>query len=512
MPTNWQTFPIEFKGGLISNLSPIQQGINKVGSASILQNYEPAREGGYRKILGYTKYSNTPLTGSGNILGVKVLTANSVIAARRDGSVTKYYRGTGTTWTLLGTATYLGDKISSEEYNYGTVHKVAFVDGVNYPAIYDVAANTFNFITTAPTEVFAATYVKSFKNHLFFSKGSVLTFTAPYSDTDFTPASGSGTIDIGHTITGLAVFRDILIIFARNKVLQITGNTIADFDLKPITEDIGCINGDTIQEIGGDIIYLAPDGLRLLSATDRNDDFALEIASAPIEKDAKIVVDSTDTYCSMVIRGKAQYRMFAYIENDAEISQRGLLATKFSDQGSSRIEWATIKGIKVNVVDSKYTEGGEYIYFGNDDGYIYKMEDGNTFGVAPIRSIFQTPYMPIEDPQIRKTFYRITLYVTPSGTFSVQCGIKYDFGRINNTPVIQPPTFTFNSTSGGIAVWGDPNANFGTFVYGGDIDKVYTNHLIGSGKVFAIRFDDDALNAPHTLDAAIIEYMPLDRQ
>lgn len=512
MPTAWETFPVEFKGGLISNLSPLQQGINKVGSATILQNYEPAREGGYRKILGYTKFSNTAVAGSGSILGVKVVNSNDAIVARRDGAVTKYYRGTGTAWTLLGTATYLGNKVNTEEYNFGSVHKIAFVDGVNYPAIYDVGTSTLTFITSAPTEVFAATYVKSFKNHLFFSKGTKLTFTAPYNDTDFTPASGAGIIDIGHTITGLAVFRDILIVFARNKVLQVAGNTIADFSLQPITEDIGCVNGDTIQEIGGDIMYLAPDGLRLLSATDRNDDFALEIASAPIEKDAKTVIDSTSTYCSTVIRGKAQYRMFAYVENDAEVSHRGLLATKFSDQGASRIEWATLKGIKVNVVDSKYTEGGETVYFGNDDGFIYKMEEGNSFGVNPIRSIFQTPYMPIGDPQIRKTFYRITLYVTPMGTFSVQCGIKYDFNRINNTPIIQPPTFTFNSTSGGVAVWGDPNAIFGTFVYGGDIDKVYTNHLIGSGKTFAIRFDDDALNAPHTLDAATIEYMPLDRQ
>ena len=35
MATTWQTFPIEFKAGLISNLSPIQQGANPVGSATI---------------------------------------------------------------------------------------------------------------------------------------------------------------------------------------------------------------------------------------------------------------------------------------------------------------------------------------------------------------------------------------------------------------------------------------------------------------------------------------------
>ena len=39
MATDWQTFPLEFKGGLISNLSPLQQGTNAVGSDTILENF-----------------------------------------------------------------------------------------------------------------------------------------------------------------------------------------------------------------------------------------------------------------------------------------------------------------------------------------------------------------------------------------------------------------------------------------------------------------------------------------
>jgi len=512
MPTAWQTFPIEFKGGLVSNLSPLQQGINKVGSATVLQNYEPAREGGYRKVLGYTKFSETIIPGIGDIQGIKYLNAGEVIAARNNGANTEYYIGTGTVWTSIGAAANPGNKISTAEYNFGSTHKVAFVDGVNYPAIYNDTANTLTFITTAPATVQGAKYVRSFKNHIFYAKGTQLTFTAPYSDTDFTPANGSGVIDIGHTITGMAVFREVLIVFARNKVLQLTGNSIADFVLQPITEDIGCIDGDTIQEIGGDIIYLAPDGLRLLSATNRIDDFALEIASSPIEKDARIVIDSTDTYTSMVIRGKAQYRLFAYIPSDTPKNHRGLLATKFSDQGASRIEWSTLKGFKVHAVDSKYSASGEAIYFANDDGYVYTMESGNSLDGANINAIYESPYMPITDPQIRKTLYKMTLYVSPTGTFNVQCGIKFDFNRINNATVIQPPTFDIIGTSGGTALWGAPGVTWGNFTFGGDLDKVYVTQLVGAGKTFAIRFDDNSTNPSHTLDAAIIEFMPNDRQ
>ena len=78
-----------------------------------------------------------------------------------------------------------------------------------------------------------------------------------------------------YLITALEVFRDQLIIFTEVSMQRLVGNTIADFTLQPVTNDIGCIESDTIQEVGGDIMFLAPDGLRLLSATDRIGDFGL---------------------------------------------------------------------------------------------------------------------------------------------------------------------------------------------------------------------------------------------
>ena len=58
MPTTRETYPIEFRGGLITNMSPLQQGINMPGSARILRNFEPSIEGGYRRIEGFDKYDS----------------------------------------------------------------------------------------------------------------------------------------------------------------------------------------------------------------------------------------------------------------------------------------------------------------------------------------------------------------------------------------------------------------------------------------------------------------------
>ena len=56
MPDRWQTHAFEFKGGLITNLSPFQQGIQAPGSARILRNFEPSVFGGYRRIEGFEKF------------------------------------------------------------------------------------------------------------------------------------------------------------------------------------------------------------------------------------------------------------------------------------------------------------------------------------------------------------------------------------------------------------------------------------------------------------------------
>ena len=86
MGTQTTTFPVEFKDGLISNMSPLQQGANAIGSANILQNFEPDKEGGYTKMKGYSKFSTNELTGTGNVLGLKVISSGRVIGARKNSS------------------------------------------------------------------------------------------------------------------------------------------------------------------------------------------------------------------------------------------------------------------------------------------------------------------------------------------------------------------------------------------------------------------------------------------
>jgi hypothetical protein len=540
MATQWNTFPIEFRGGLISNLSALQQGSNAVGSATILQNFEANKEGGYSKIRGFEKFSTSTVPGSGPILGLKVISSGRYVVARHNASYnTVYYYGTGTTWQTMANNTSTltnGGKVRHVEFNFDGDDKVIFVDGVNYPAVYNTSGNTIFFMnqTDHSPDISGALHVTIFKNTAFYAVGSDLIFTAPNTVDDFSVANGAGTINVGYDITGMAVFREQLIVFTNSSIKKITGSTSADFLMSPITDSIGCIDGDTIQEVGGDIMYLAPDGIRLLSATDRIGDFALDVASDRIFKDASTFLSSGSIYSSCVIREKAQYRIFSYISSEQKDVARGLIATKFITQGSQGIQWSTTKGIKAYVADSRYFSNQEIVAFANDDGYVYTMGTGNSFDGSNIEAIYESPYMPIADPQIRKTFYKMTLYTEPTGNMQLDLNLKFDFDSPNNRSTIQPNTLVIGSTNVGVFEYGAANANMGQAdpndstqvdtswagydpntlyaTYGGEIDKVYNKNVIGSGKTIAIRIEDSTTNPTYTLDTAILEFTQEDRQ
>lgn len=512
MPSNWQTFPVEFRGGLISNMSPLQQGTNAVGSATFLQNFEPSKEGGYKKILGFEKYISGQVSGTGDILGIKTVEGGKVVVARSSGSGTAYYINSGESWSLIDTAANVGNKVRSAVFNFNGDKKAFFVDGINAPAVFDTSTDNITFLTSAPSDVIGAKHVAVFQDAVFVAKGNKVTFSVPYDESDYSVANGAGTINVGSDITGLTVFRDTLFVFSRDKIQRINGTSVADFVLNPVAESIGCIDGDTIQEVGGDVMFLGPDGLRLLSATERFNDFGLAVASSPIEKDMLRLINQNQSFSSVVIRGKAQYRLFAYSPTLSSTASEGLIATKFSDQGAESVQWATTKGIKVSASDSSYVGSGEVVLFGNSDGYIYRMETGASFDGENIEAIYNSPFMPINDPQIRKTFYKLTLSVDIQGTFDATVSLDLEMFKVKNyNSTVNPPAVRLQSSSAGVFIYGASNTLYGTALYGAELDKVYNTQIIGSGNTLSFRVEDNSTNPSFSLDTAIFEYSNNDR-
>ena len=533
-----------------------------------------------------TNQDNIVLSPAQTLADNTVLTFGTFSSSEVDKTV--YFYGTGTDWTKIGVSTATNTLKSRHfSFNFTGTEKTLFVDGKGYPGIYESAANTMTFLGSSDSaDIEGSDNAVIFKNTAFFAKGHNIFFTAPATIDDFNVANGAGSINVANDITGMIVFREQLIIFTTDTIKRLVGNTASDFALEPITDKIGCINSDTIQEFGGDIIYLSPDGVRLLGATDRIGDFALDVASDNIVNDAKDFIAQTDKFCSVLIRNKAQYRIFAYLPTLDKTRSRGLIATKFIAQGGEGVSWSTTRGIKANVADSTYSGSTEVIMFANDDGFCYEMDSGSSFDNEKIEAIYESPYMPITDSQLRKTLYKLTLYAEPTGQMNLDVNFNLDFDSSNNTSVVQPPKITISTagtatttavvngavgssnnvavdnnvgtivvgqivvgtgisgtvkvtgvssqqniildtavtltdntnltfvtpTASGVFLYGLPSSLYGTATYGGSLDKVFFENLIGSFKTVSMRIADNSTNPTFTLDTAVLEYRQHDRQ
>jgi hypothetical protein len=476
--------------------TPLVNGGSQTGSSLIIDGLDSAPQAGDAfKIAGidliYTVTATATVTSGGATLAINPALASSPA----DNAVI----------TFLSTSRESANKTRFAKYNFNGTEKIAIVDGLNEPALYD--DSTFTVLLDAPTDVIGATFVAEVKNHLFFAKGTTLTFTAPYTDTDFSVANGSGSINVGGTITALTVFRQQLIIFTETSIHQLTGTTIADFSLQPITTDIGCIDSDTVQEIGGDVMFLGPDGLRLLSGTDRIGDFGLAVVSKTIQSTMTGFISSNTSFTSCVIREKSQYRILGYNNNITQENAQGILATQFAPQGGEGMAWAETRGIRAYVADSDYNQNVEVVLFANDDGYLYQMESGNSFDGINIQTTFATPHLPISDPRRRKTFYKLFLYTDPQGSVAFDVSLKLDF---DSQGTIQPAPISILNTQGTVGFFG--TGTFGITRFGTKLLKLFQTQVVGSGFTVSFQFESNDSNPPYSIDALTVEYGLNDRK
>jgi len=500
MGTKTTTFPIEIKGGLNTSITPIQLGLTNPGSAIRLMNFEPSIQGGYRRINGYSKWDSAivpTVSSSSLILGVAFFDGK-VIAVRED----KIHYSTGTGWTQIATGRTHTTKHRFHIFNFSGTRKIIGVDGVNYPYTWD--NTTFVNVNTS-TDVQGATCVCAFKDHMFYSKGSLLTFSVPFDEADFTPASGAGSIRLPKTITGLYVFRSQLFVFTESSIHVINGSSLADFTLESVNETIGCIASDTIQEVSGDVAFLSSDGVRLLGSTDRTGDFSNQTTSKYIQAPLNSFIGSYSSFSSTVIRGKSQYRVFSWDATREPNFSEGFVGAQFRPQDPESFEWGKLQGFKVYSIDSKVHNSVEYIVFSSDTEYVYQMEDGNDFDGTDIQSSFWTPYISFTDPTYRKVLYKMFIYLSPEETVNGLLSLNFNLDSATNP---NPPSTPFSAGASG-AVYGVDV--YGTGTYRDLVRRSIRTPLIGSGGNVSFRFDFSD-GAPFIIDTLMVEFMQKDRR
>jgi hypothetical protein len=384
-----------------------------------------------------------------------------------------------------------------------------FVDGVNEIGEFSIHDDgTYHYEDLNNTAPVGCSLIERYAERIIVAGQTLNPSTIYYSTRlkpyDFTGAS-AGSIDVGDIVTGIKVFRNSLVIFCKNSIYELT-NLDSNPIIKSVTKNIGCVNGNSIQEIGGDLIFLAPDGLRTVAGTARIDDVELGSISRKILPIINSLLNNIGNYflSSIVIRERSQYRLFYYQSGQANAGQKGIIGTfKYSAEGVPAFEWSETKGLPVKFCTSDLNSSGtEFIYHADESGYVYKHDTGNSFDGSNVQAEFQTPDMDYGDNGLRKSLYKIKANIEPEGIQNdLNLRIRYDF---ESSEVPQPGNFLVGNLSSA-SLFG--SAIFGSGIFGASTLPSKSILVTGSGFSNNFKFFSNDTNAPYSVNGMFVSFI-----
>ena len=488
-------FPFVCEGGLVLNQSTF---IMKPGQALELENFEPDIDGGYKRINGFSKYVSAvvPFTSSSGEEVLMVASfADKVVAARG----TSIYQATpaGSSWTSIDSGRTSATKYSFERFNFDGNDKLIVVDGANAPTVFNTS---FSATDVSTSSVSGSKFVVAFKNHMFYAGKSTtkqeVVFSEPFNEDGFSSGSGAGSIKVDDTIVGLKVFRDNLFIFCENRIFKLGGSSSSDFAVVPVTRNIGCINGNTIQEFAGDLIFLGPDGLRTIAGTARIGDVELGTISSNVQPLFDRQIANSTKFESLVIPDKTQYRIFFTQDNVAENGTTGVICV----MKGQTFEFSKVKGIKPTCTDTFVDDGDVIALHGSISGFIQRQEQGSDFDGVAINGKYRSPDLTMNDPGIRKHMQKVVINYAPESTIDADLFVRYDYESAAST---RPAAYPLDSAEVAI-LYG--SSTYGSGVYGGPSQPLVRQAVEGSGFAVALRVNDGGTTAPYSIKGFQLEY------
>jgi hypothetical protein len=433
--------------------------------------------------------------GTGAKTNLLALIASGTGMASANGTITvpdtSQFNSTGS--LLIGNETFTYTGKTSTTFT-GVTRAVSSSVAADH-AVADVVADLF------PPAVSGAKHVAAFKNHMFYAGMSTnkqeVVFTAPFLENSFSIAIGAGSFKVDDEITGIKVFRDDLFIFCETRIFKLSGTSEATFAVADVTRDIGCINGDTIQEFAGDLIFLGPDGLRTIAGTARIGDVELGTISSNVQSIFNDNIANATEFDSVVITDKTQYRIFFTKSSVGENQTKGIICVL----KAQKFEFSEIVGIKPSCADSFVSEGNVIVLHGAyQTGYIYRQESGNTFDGTSILGKYRSPDLTFNDPGIRKHMQRVIVNYKPEAAIDADLFVRYDY-EDKDSP--RPAAYPLDSEDV-VAIYG--SSVYGVPTYGGTSQPLVRQAVEGSGFAVALRVNDGGTTAPYSLKGFQLEY------
>ncbi len=409
-------------------------------------------------------------------------------------------------------------KLRHVSFNFGDGNKICFVDGVNNAVVFDgtnwKAINPSNSGGSSSPggnqALVRPELVDAFENHLFLGGDRVaqatIAYSAPLDPLTFTASAGAGQLAIGFDVVQFKPFRGDLFIFGTNGIKKVSPDVTAGFVLDQITTNVGCIARDSVLELGGDLVFLAPDGLRPVAGTSRIGDVELETISKPIQQLLTALPQDYDleTLNGVVIRSKSQLRYFVGDDDIFTQDSFGIIGGLRSADQRLGWEFGELVGIRASCCDSAYVNSSELVLHGDYNGKVYQQEKTNQFDGQDILAVYATPFFDYGDTEVKKTMRKANTFIRAEGPLTLNMAVTYDW----EDPNTAKPSSYSQESSGAPVRYKGKNINYaGTNInYGGTEKPIITTSLQGSGYATQLTFVTLGNFNPYSIQGIVFEF------
>jgi len=378
---------------------------------------------------------------------------------------------------------FAGATSAKKLYGVSGVGKAFSFDGTTFVAL------TTGMATDAPTRLAVH------KNRLFLAFGASLQFSTAGDPTSWTPVLGAGEISMGESVTamGTALGSDAssaLLIGTDRGCAVLYGDTSSDFRLVWVSRDMG-MRANSLQFMAMPL-FLNDYGVTSLAASQAFGNFDMALLSQSVQRFIRPRLQRVT--CSLLVRGKNQYRVFF---DDGT----GLYFT-FSGTKLAAITPVRFDRVVRHVVSTLDYNGDELIVFASDDRFVYRMDSGRNFDGRPIDAYLFLSLNHMQSPRVRKSFKRAALEIdAESGYVAFEAGGTVDHG---GPDTLQSPETALQNQQG--TLWDELTWDEFVWDTGGRQPTVLP--LDGTGKNVSIWLRcTSELVAPFALTGVITHYL-----
>lgn len=412
-----------------------------------------------RNIAQRSGYS-TVGTNTNNLLVSKAILGGGRFNSGATKQILKAYDNAGDTDTHLAYWAGSGDwtKITNEFVTHANRVEMEMATGNMYITNGVDAVIKWDGANSSTPAGFPITkYLCWYHNYMFAANNSAAKSRLYFSNVAAPETwGGSDYVDVvpddGYEITGLARFKDDLVIGKQNRVHVLSGWSDADFTISStyVTDKTayGCVAGRTMLDVGRYFFYLSIIGdvphIVALEQTQYNTIIPVGIVSNDIEGTMKTINrDYISGSCGFfdgrkawffVPTGSSTYNNTCIV---VDLTISGFVSTGAANvwQGG----WTKHTGIRANVMFASDIDGENDIYFGealaSETSKMYIMDTSNTDDGDAIEFVYESRNFIPSDSNPTKWKY---LWVTGDAVGNVDCHVdtRTDFFEYDDQGVI----------------------------------------------------------------------------